>query len=115
VTGTPPSWTGSAEDYERHLVKMREAARDRKFRTQREAVMKHEPWSKYEDELLLSSPKETEQLALELARTYSATAYRRSLLRKAQLSTAAIPVQILCPCGSIDGDHDKWCPQFKES
>ena len=73
------------------------------------------PWEEWEDNVLLNESLTGVERALRLQRTYYSTVRQRAvrLLERGDDGRLQRPVRdaaVLCPCGSLDGDHEDWCP-----
>ena len=89
------------------------------------AVNNRQYWTEEEDLIVLDEEINTKDAATLLGRTYQAILSRRYVLYQLLLSDepltyhdgiANVPttrqIKVLCPCGTVDDDHDEWCPQF---
>ena len=104
--------------------------RDKQDDSVKGAVRRGTIWSEQEDDIVMMADLTQYEKAELLERTWFAISSRRTILRnlaarglkpdytkpeREAMTVQTKPIKILCPCGTIDGDHDSWCPENKEN
>ena len=128
-SSTNPNHKPGHPDYDAHKARVLQTRQKLNHVSRIDAVNNGKSWTKEEDDIVLDKSYTEAERAELLGRTYLSVATRAGKLnqpgyvpdysldqgpridedygKQVPLAERGIP---LCACGTIDGDHDDWCP-----